>query len=191
VELGRLQPTGGLAVSHRIPRCTAVALLACAAAAVIQAPAAGAVRPGVSAWDEQWLMMSIQGDRFEVAGGRLAEARGTTPQARALGARLVKDHGRSLKDAIALAHRLRVEVPKTPSPSQEWELDTVAAFTGAEFDHRYAELEVQDHKQDIDEAKAEVSKGSHRAVRANARGELPALRAHLKLSREALAAVVG
>jgi putative membrane protein len=147
-------------------------------------------QPGrsVSAWDEQWLMMSIQGDRFEVAGGRLGESKATTPAVRALAARLVKDHSASLKDAIKLAKKLGVDVPPAPSPSQRWELKTVAAFSGKEFDRRYGDLEVLDHKQDISEAKDEVTQGTNRDVRANARKELPTLRKHLKLSRAALAA---
>src|SRR4051794_23676078 len=30
-----------------------------------------------SAWDEEWLMTSIEGDRFEIAGGQLAQQKGT------------------------------------------------------------------------------------------------------------------
>jgi putative membrane protein len=145
----------------------------------------------VSAWDGQWLMMSIEGDRFEVAGGKLAQSKATTPEVRALGARLVKDHSKSLKDAIKLAKKLRVDVPTAPSPSQRWELKTVAVFSGKEFDRRYADLEVLDHKQDITEAKAEVKQGTNREVRGNARTELPTLKTHLKLSRAALAAAGG
>src|SRR5205085_12235569 len=112
-----------------------------------------------SAWDEQWLEGAIEGDRFEVAGGRLAQRKGTDPKVKALGARLVKDHAASLKDAVALARRLGIEVPKTPSPSQEWELHAVNQFSGAQFDRNYAALEVQDHLQDITEARDEVEQG--------------------------------
>jgi putative membrane protein len=144
-----------------------------------------------SAWDEQWLMSSIAGDRFEVAGGKLAGAKATNAGVRALGARLVKDHSKSLEDAIKLAKRLGVDVPDSPSPSQQWELDTVASFSGNAFDRRYADLELQDHKQDIEEAKAEITKGTNRSVRDEARKDLPVLRRHLKLSRAALKAAGG
>jgi predicted outer membrane protein len=67
----------------------------------------------------------------------------------------------------------------------------VAAFTGAEFDRRYADLEVLDHHQDIQEAKDEIHDGSNRQARHDAATELPTLRRHLKLSQAALAAVPG
>jgi putative membrane protein len=174
--------------SLRVPLAIGAVALAAGAAGSL---ASASPHHGVSAFDEHSLMTSIQGDRFEVAGGRLAEAKGSTAEVRALGARLVKDHASSLKDAIGLAHRLGVSVPGAPSPSQRWELTTVAAFSGADFDRRYADLEVLDHEQDIQEAKDEVSEGTNRQVRQAARKELPTLREHLKLSRAALRAAAG
>ncbi|MEA2247688.1 MAG: putative rane protein [Solirubrobacteraceae bacterium] len=136
-----------------------------------------------SAWDEQWLMSGIEGDRFEIQGGRLAQTKGATPAAQALGARLVQDHTASLRDARRAAVRFGLTVPKSPSPSQQWELRTVGALSGAEFDRSYADLEVQDHIQDIQESKAEVSKGCNTTVRGLARSDLPVLRRHLALAR--------
>jgi putative membrane protein len=142
-----------------------------------------------SAWDEQWLMMSIEGDRFEIRGGRLAQQKATTDQVRALGARLVRDHSESLATSVKLAHRLGIEVPGSPSPTQEWELRAVAQFSGRAFDRWYSDLEVQDHIQDIDEAQNEVDKGCNQDVRKDAREEIPVLREHLQLARQALASV--
>jgi putative membrane protein len=171
----------------------AVATIAlCLAAAGAIAGAADKHRPTrFSAWDEQWLMASIQGDRFEIAGGRLAQTKATTAEVRALGGRLVKDHSKSLSDAMRLARRLDIEVPALPSPSQRWELKTIDAFAGVDFDRRYADLEVLDHQQDIQESRDEIQKGSNHAVRHAAHSDLPKLVAHLKLSRDALRAAGG
>ena len=144
---------------------------------------------GYSAWDEQWLMMSIQGDRFEIQGGELAQHQASTDKVRALGARLVKDHSQSLEDATALAERLGIDVPDSPSPTQQWELRTVAQFHGREFDRRYADLEVQDHKQDIREAQDEIDKGCNPDIRDEAKSELPVLQEHLQLAEDALQSV--
>jgi putative membrane protein len=105
-------------------------------------------------------MMSIEGDRFEIAGGKLAQKRGTIPEVVQLGARLVADHSKSLADAVEVAHKLGIEVPDSPSPTQQWELRVVSRFHGAKFNRWYSDLEVQDHKQDITEATDEVEKGA-------------------------------
>jgi putative membrane protein len=142
-----------------------------------------------SAWDEQWLMMSIEGDLFEIKGGKLAQRKAATHKVRELGATLVRDHTESLKDATELAKRLGIEVPDEPSPTQQWELRVVDQFHGKDFDRWYADLEVQDHIQDIQEAQDEVEKGCNSDVRDEAQDEIPVLERHLELAREALDSV--
>src|SRR5205814_1973176 len=102
--------------------------------------------------------------------------------------RLVSDHTMSFKDSAKLARRLGVEVPASPTPSEVWELKMVRTLSGKAFDHWYSSLEVYDHRQDIQEATDEVQDGSNRAVRENARTELPTLHQHLELAEAALSA---
>jgi putative membrane protein len=142
-----------------------------------------------SAWDEEWLKMSIEGDLFEIQGGKIAQEKGTTQKVRDLGATLVKDHSESLKEATDLAEELGIEVPTEPSPTQQWQLRVVQQFQGAQFDKWYSDLEVADHEQDIQEAQDEVEKGRNKDVRENAKQEIPVLQGHLKLAQDALASV--
>jgi putative membrane protein len=142
-----------------------------------------------SAWDEQWLMMAIEGDRFEITGGRLAQQRATTQIVRSLGSTLVRDHSATLADAVVVARRLGIEVPGQPSPTQQWQLRAVAQFAGRQFDRQYADLEVQDHIQDIREAQDEVSLGCNPDVRRDAADDIPILQRHLRLAQDALRSV--
>ena len=144
-----------------------------------------------SAWDEQWLTMSIEGDLFEIQGGKIAQQKGTSQKVRDLGATLVADHSKSLRDATDLAKQLGIAVPSEPSPTQQWELQAVQQFAGTAFDRWYAYLEVQDHKQDIKEAQDEVDKGCNRDVRKDAKTEIPTLQKHLGLAQAALDAAGG
>jgi putative membrane protein len=137
-----------------------------------------------SAWDEQWLMSSIEGDRFEIAGGQLAQRKASSSEVRDFGARLVRDHSKSLADAVEVAKRLGIDVPGEPSPTQQWELRAVAHLSP--FDRWYADLEVQDHIQDITEAQDEVEKGCNRAIRHLAAEDLPTLHQHLAIAKHLL-----
>jgi putative membrane protein len=141
---------------------------------------------GVSAWDEEWLMMSIEGDRFEIAGGKIAQDKGRTEEVRNLGKTLVKDHSASLQEAIGLAEKYGIDVPDEPSPTQQWQLRVVKTFSGCKFDKWYSDLEVQDHVQDIQEAKDEVELGCNEEIRDDAKDEIPVLEYHLQLAQEAL-----
>src|SRR6059058_4597523 len=73
--------------------------------------------------DENWLQTTISGDRFEIAGGKLALARATTPAARAFGQKLIRDHSKALREEIALARKYGVGVPPAATPSEQWELN--------------------------------------------------------------------
>src|SRR3954447_514279 len=95
-------------------------LLAASAFPTIGAAGAAADPP---AQDENWLMTSISGDRFEIAGGKIALARATTPQAKALARRLIRDHAKSLQEAVATALRWGMKPPPAATPSEQWELN--------------------------------------------------------------------
>jgi len=95
---------------------------------------------------------------------------------------LVADHSKSLTEATDLAQKLGVPVPSTMSQKQQEELAKQATYRGLHFDDEYAELEMSDHKADIEDATREVKQGCNPEVRDNARSEIPILEAHLALS---------
>jgi putative membrane protein len=163
-----------------------------AGVAVLGAGSAQAVVPGVSAQDENYLQTSAAGDSFEIKGAELALQRSHNPQVRDLAKILRRDHTRSLHETKALARRLHApRVQNKPTPSQSWELRQLQAKSGADFDRQYADLEVNDHHQDIEENKWEKDHGLNAAVVAEAKKEIPMLAEHLKASRTALKSARG
>jgi putative membrane protein len=178
-------PGIGLRMNKRI----AVSIAAGAVAIAVPAQAAA---PGVSAQDENYLQMAAAGATFEIKGGQLALQRSQNPQIRSLATTLIKDHKKELSQVKAVAKSEGVpKVDAVPTGSQSWELRTLQGKTGTDFDKSYADLEVSDHHDDISDSKFEVAKGSSAVVRKQAKGYLPTLSRHLKLSREALKAVGG
>jgi putative membrane protein len=141
----------------------------------------------VSGLDVSWLKTSVQGDIFEIRGGRIALQKSSNAAVRALAQRLISDHSKSLKDAEALAKSHGIQLEKKPTQSQQWELSVISQYSGKAFDVEYGRLEVLDHQQDISETKDEVRMGSNPAIVGDARKEIPMLRLHLRLSKQAYA----
>jgi putative membrane protein len=137
--------------------------------------------------DVQWLKMSIQGDVFEIKGGQLALSKSSNAAVKALAQRLITDHTKSLAEALQLAKKYRIDAEQEPTPTQKWQLEEVGELSGNAFDHDYAELEVADHEQDIEEAQDEVRMGCNPEIRADAAKEIPTLKQHLQLAQQALA----
>jgi putative membrane protein len=148
-------------------------------AAAALAPAASAA--SYSPMDEQWLSAAISGDRFEIAAGVLAEQRAVSATTRRAAVRIVADHRRSLRQDARLARRLGIDVPKGPTPTEQYTLDTWANTSGGLFDHRYVTGEIQDHHQDIREVKPEIHEGFNQRVVHQGRVDLKVYKRHLAL----------
>jgi putative membrane protein len=167
-----------------VPAC----LLAVAGIVPAAAARAHSVSDAVSGLDKQSLKTSMQGDLFEVQGGKIALQRTHNAAVVRLAKRLIKDHSKSYSDSSKLAHKLGVDVPKQPAPSMIWELKVVSTLHGRQFDQWYSSLEVFDHVQDIQEATDEVQDGTNSEVVDSAKTEIPMLKTHLALARAALKA---
>jgi putative membrane protein len=162
-----------------------------AAAAVLLAAAGVGARVAAAdapPQDENWLMTSISGDRFEIAGGKIALRRATVAANRTLARRLIADHSKSLRDALELAREWDINPPPSATPAQQWQLNRLKNIPRHNFDANYAALEIKDHNQDIEETGFEARKGEVWEFRQEARKELPVLNMHLRMSKAAAAA---
>src|SRR4051794_20638533 len=136
--------------------------------------------------------MSIEGDLFEIQGGKLALQKATTPAVKSLGDRLARTTASRCRTPWTSPRSSASAGPTSPSPTQQWELTVVSTFSGTAFDRWYADLEVKDHMQDIDETSEAVDEGCcNDEIRALAREDLPMLRQHLQLAQAALGAAGG
>lgn len=96
---------------------TAAVLAACAFG-VAGSPVPASSSEPVGRWDRKYLSATVQGARFEIAAGHVAQRHSTTKTAKALADRFVADHSAELKDVLTLAKRLGVNAPRaSPSPN--------------------------------------------------------------------------
>src|SRR3954463_13200291 len=150
----------------------AASLLAAGAAGAF--PAAGPAATTASAsstepvgsWDRDYITGTIQGARFEIAAGHVAQRHATSKSARALAQRFVTDHSAELKEALALAKQLSVKTPAGLSVMQRHEIAQFSRHTGSAFDRAYVRVERTDHVQDIKDNDAEVVEGTTASAKA-------------------------
>src|SRR4051812_5546962 len=163
--------------------CTAIAFaIACVAFA---GPASAAGTHPVGRWDREYLASTVQGARFEIAAGHVAQRHAQGATAKALADRFVADHSTELKAVLALAKQLGVKAPSGLSIMQRHEISQFSRHSGTAFDRAYIRVERTDHIQDIKDNDAEVAEGTTPAAKAFAQRFLPMYRAHLQLCRAA------
>src|SRR5689334_13228415 len=156
---------GAAVVARRMSviRSSAIALAA-AAAVVPTASAAASTSQPVGRWDREYLASTVQGARFEIAAGHVAQRHATTKTAKALADRFVTDHSAELKAVLALGKQLGVNAPSGLSVMQRHEISQFAKHSGGGFDRAYVRVERTDHVQDVKDNDAEVAEGSTAAV---------------------------
>jgi putative membrane protein len=84
-----------------------------------------------------------EGNLTEIAAGRLAITRGSTPAVRQFGAELVKDHSTADGELVALAAKLNVVLPSASAPQDG--LDELGNLTGRAFDRAFVKMMLDDH----------------------------------------------
>jgi putative membrane protein len=127
----------------------------------------------------------------DIGIGRLAEQRGSTPEVRQLGARLVREHGAADERLQAYARATgvdpdRIEHPYDAANHGALKHPELEKLTGHEFDWQLAAAVVAEQQADIDRARVAAQLANDAALKTLIEGELPMLQAN-QSAAEALA----
>ena len=140
--------------------------------------------------DRTFLMTAGQGGHAEVELANLAVKKALNDDVKTLAQVLEKDHSANNQELKSLTAAKNVIVPMTLDAEHQRLHDRLDKLEGASFDKAYATAMVDGHRKMIALYEgASVSKDA--AIKAYAEKTLPTLRAHLKQSQQAQAAVGG
>ncbi|HEX7362354.1 MAG TPA: DUF4142 domain-containing protein [Bryobacteraceae bacterium] len=132
--------------------------------------------------DEEFAKKAAEGGMTEIAMGKLAAQKGSTPAVKQFGEKLVNDHTKAGDQLKQAATKANVNLPSSLNKKHQKEVNKLAALSGEKFDKAFIKRAVKDHKNDIEEFKAEVEGGSNPAVRQFASNNLPVLQEHLNIA---------
>src|SRR4051794_34695489 len=123
-----------------MPTTRCLTVVAALGAATALTPATALAAPSVGRWDREYLDTTVQGARFEIAAGHVAERHGHSATVKALGRRFATDHSNELKAVLALDRQLGVKPPGGLSIMQRHEISQFSRHTGAAFDRAYVRV---------------------------------------------------
>lgn len=108
-----------------------------------------------------------------------AMQKAATPSVRNYAQRVMNDHIRINGDLKRLADQKNIMLPTGISEAQQQHVQELTALTNTAFDKKYAEMAVNDHKDDVD-AFLKMSKDAYDGdIRGFAAKNLPTLESHL------------
>jgi putative membrane protein len=136
--------------------------------------------------DRRFIDRAYSINEGEIELGKLAQQKGTTPQVREYGQRMVADHRVALDQLRDVAEKDNLKLPNQLQAAEVDLYKSLAKLDGKQFDDAYIDHMVVGHKSAIQLFEEEADRGKNPDVRAYADKELPMLRAHEEISRRDL-----
>jgi putative membrane protein len=174
----------------KLPRPALVGMAIVAAgtmAAVLIGVAPAQAAP--SAQDTAFLRAAHQTNLAEIAVGKLAQDKTTSPTVRELGARFVVDHTRLDQSLQQTAAAVGVTLPDAPNADQQAVAGRLQAASGSGFDQLFVSTQLAGHHAAMRLGEAELSGGSDPQVKKVASDSAPVVRSHVDVLTAAASAV--
>lgn len=137
--------------------------------------------------DQEFMNKAAQGGMAEVMLGQTASTKGTSPDVKNFGNRMVSDHGKANDELKQLAQTKGVTLPSDIDDESKKMADKLSKLSGKDFDKEYINGMVEDHEKDVKEFEKASKDAKDPDLKAWASKTLPTLQDHLKMAREAKA----
>jgi putative membrane protein len=130
--------------------------------------------------DESFYKSAGEGGLAEVAAGKLAEDKATTPALKDFGGMMVKDHSTADQKLWAIAAATDLKMPTTPSVEEVAAGERLKLLSGDSFDKAYIKNQIDAHRDTVALFKKEIASGHDKAAQQFASATLPTVQAHLE-----------
>ncbi|MEA2326883.1 MAG: putative rane protein [Thermoanaerobaculia bacterium] len=137
--------------------------------------------------DQEFMNKAAQGGMAEVMLGQMASTKGTSPDVKNFGNRMVSDHGKAGDELKQLAQTKGVTLPADIDDESKKMSDKLSKLSGKDFDKEYISGMVEDHEKDVKEFEKASKDAKDPDLKAWAAKTLPTLQDHLKMAKEAKA----
>jgi len=134
--------------------------------------------------DKEFVMKAAKGGMAEVMLGQMASSKGTSPDVKNFGNRMVTDHGKANDELKQLAQNKGMALPADVDDESKKMSDKLSSLSGKDFDKTYINGMVDDHEKDVKEFEKASKDAKDPDLKAWATKTLPTLQDHLKMAKE-------
>jgi putative membrane protein len=134
--------------------------------------------------DKEFMTKAAQGGMAEVMLGQMASTKGTSPDVKNFGNRMVTDHSKANDELKQLAQNKGVTLPTDVDKESKDTSDKLSKASGKDFDKKYIDNMVEDHEKDVKEFEKASKNAKDADVKAWATNTLPTLQDHLKMAKD-------
>lgn len=137
-----------------------------------------------AASDDGFVKKASQGGLFEVKVGELAQQRAQSPEVKQFAQHLVSEHQQANTALEQLAQTKGVKMETEVGGKYKQTISRLEKTKGQEFDKKFMEAVVKEHKGDVKDFKKQAEKGKDADVKNWAQQTLPALEKHLQMAQQ-------
>ena len=140
--------------------------------------------PAPKSPDQTFVDHTAAGNSYEVAAGKTAVEKATTPALKKYAQMLIDDHTRSTIELKMASAKAGLMPNPSLSAEQRANLDTLGSASGKAFDQAFVSQQLASHPKMLDEQNDYVAHGKHAELRNFAKGNAPWVLRHLRLGKE-------
>ena len=133
--------------------------------------------------DKEFMMKAAQGGMAEVSLGQMAALRGTNPDVKGFGSRMVTDHSKANDELKQLAQTKGIALPSEIDKESQNTADKLTKASDADFDKAYIGDMVEDHEKDVSEFEKASKDAKDPDLKDWVTKTLPTLQDHLKMAK--------
>lgn len=134
--------------------------------------------------DQEFMNKAAQAGMAEVMLGQTASTKGTSPDVKNFGTRMVSDHGKAGDELKQLAQTKGVTLPADVDDGSKKMADKLSKLSGKDFDKEYMKGMVDDHEKAVKDFEKASKDAKDPDLKAWASKTLPTLQDHLKMAKD-------
>jgi putative membrane protein len=144
-------------------------------------PTDGMQQNGNALQDKDFVHTALQGGMAEVQLGQLAAEKGSSPDVKQFGQKMVDEHTKLGDQMKQVAQQIGVNAPKELSKKDRELAAKLQGLSGQQFDNAYITAMVKDHKKDAQEFQSEAAQTQNPALKQVAQQGDQVIDQHLRM----------
>lgn len=134
--------------------------------------------------DAEFATKAAVGGMAEVALGKLALEKSSSPKIKAFAEMMVNDHGKANEELMTLAKVKNITLPATVDEEHQKKMDELKTKTGTDFDKAYVDAMVDGHEKTLKLMQDEGKDGKDTDLKAFANKTAPVVQTHLTMIKK-------
>ena len=136
--------------------------------------------------DSVFVKVAASSSMLEVELGNMAMQKASHQRVKDFASKMVQEHTQASQELASLATSKKFTMPTAMLQQHSKQVEALTNLTGTEFDRKYMDIMVEEHKEDVDEFEDAAEKATDADVKAWAAKMLPHLKMHLDTARNLL-----